>query len=49
VLQTSHLHCCVQLLLLSLHTKNNQNHYSTSRVITIFVCSVHYFLSSFAA
>ena len=27
----------------------NQNHYSTSGGITIFVCSVHYFRSSYAA
>ena len=37
MLQASHVHGCVQLLQLSLHTKNYKNHCSTSGVIAIFV------------
>jgi len=37
MLQASHMHGCVQLLQLSLHTKMYKNHCSTSGVIAIFV------------
>jgi len=37
MLQASHVHGCVQLLQLSLHTKNYKNHCSTSGVIDILV------------
>ena len=38
LLSMLHCYCCLQLLSLTLHTKNDQNHNSTSGVIPELFC-----------